>query len=80
MNDLETSDRRPTPGRKSRNVEEAHSNARLRGQLAWIVTILFVGLALTAAYQAGAMPVLEKLLPLVALIFGFFFGTRGRPP
>jgi hypothetical protein len=33
-------------------------------------------LALVASFQTGAMPVLEKVLPLVTLVFGYFFGQR----
>jgi hypothetical protein len=40
------------------------------------MTGLVVIVALVAAYQEGAMPVLDKILPLVTLALGFFFGQR----
>jgi hypothetical protein len=51
---------------------------RLRRDLALAATGLLVIIALIAAFQIGAMPVLDKLLPLVAIIFGFFFGRRSN--
>jgi hypothetical protein len=42
------------------------------------MTVLLVIIALVAAFQMGAMTVLDKMLPLVAIIFGFFFGHRAR--
>lgn len=50
--------------------------AQIRGNLAFITVGLLVVIALIAAFQIGAMPVLDKMLPLVAIIFGFFFGHR----
>jgi hypothetical protein len=50
----------------------------LRRDLALIVTGLLVVIVIVATFQAGAMPVLDKMLPLVTLIFGFFFGQRAR--
>jgi hypothetical protein len=46
--------------------------------LALAATGLPIIIALIAALQIGAMPVLDKLLPLVAIIFGFFFGRRSN--
>jgi hypothetical protein len=51
---------------------------RLRRDLAFAATGLLVIIALIAVFQIGAMPVLDKLLPLVAIIFGFFFGRRSN--
>jgi len=48
----------------------------VRRDLAVIITSLVVVVALVAAFQNGAMPVLDKVLPLVMLAFGFFFGHR----
>jgi hypothetical protein len=48
----------------------------VRRDLAVIITGLVVIVALVAAFQNGAMPVLDKVLPLVMLAFGFFFGHR----
>lgn len=48
----------------------------IRRDLALIVTGLVVAVALIATFQSGALPVLDKILPLVTLAFGFFFGHR----
>lgn len=48
----------------------------VRRDLAVTITSLVVIVALVAAFQNGAMPVLDKVLPLVMLAFGFFFGHR----
>ena len=60
-------------------VELSHSDAiipYLRRDLALIVTGLVVIVAIVASFQIGAMPVLDKILPLVTLLLGFFFGPR----
>jgi len=41
-----------------------------------IATGLIAFIALVAVFQYGAMPVLDKVLPIVTLAFGFFFGQR----
>ena len=33
-------------------------------------------IALVAVFQNGAMPVLDKFLPLAMLVLGFFFGHQ----
>jgi uncharacterized protein YacL len=48
----------------------------IRRELALIITGLVVVIALVASFQIGAMPVLDKVLPLVTLIVGFFFGHK----
>ena len=67
---------------KRASVTSGHSENvaadRLRRDLALAATGLLVIVALIAAFQIGAMPVLDKLLPLVAIIFGFFFGRRSN--
>jgi hypothetical protein len=68
---------KPSTTKKRISTKEALSADRIRRDLALIATILLVVLAMVAAIQSGAMPVLEKLLPLVAMIFGFFFARKG---
>lgn len=48
----------------------------IRRELALIIVGLAVVIALVASFQIGAMPVLDKVLPLVTLIVGFFFGHK----
>lgn len=50
----------------------------MRRNLALVVTLLLVVVALVAAFQIGAMPVLDKLLPLIAVVFTFFFGQKAN--
>jgi hypothetical protein len=52
--------------------------SHIRRDLAIAFTVLLVIIAVMAALQNGAMPVLDKLLPLVAIIFGFFFGHKSN--
>jgi len=54
--------------------------SRVRRDLAIAAVGLLVVIALVAAFQNGAMLVLDKLLPLVAIIFGFFFGHKATKP
>lgn len=56
--------------------EQDTTTADVRNHLAIMMTALLVILALVAAVQTGAMPVIQVLLPLVGTIFGFFFGYR----
>lgn len=49
---------------------------RLRRDLAVTVMILVAVISVVATFQSGAMPVLDKMLPLLALVFGFFFGQK----
>ena len=58
--------------------QDDYGAAQLRRELALIVTGIVSVIALIASLQVGAMPVLDKMLPLVAIIFGFFFGQRAR--
>lgn len=48
----------------------------IRRELALIIVGLVVIIALVASFQIGAMTVLDKVLPLVTLIVGFFFGHK----
>ena len=57
------------------NQEEATSH-RARRELAWAVTGLLIVVSVIAALQKGALPVLDKVLPLAAIIFGFFLETK----
>lgn len=61
---------------KQRNITAAH----IRRDLAMAITILLIIVAMIAAFQIGAMPVLDKVLPLAAIIFGFFFGHKANNP
>ena len=68
------------PSQSDKQVVEAlhedSSAVRIRRDLALIMTGLLVVMALVAAFQIGAMPVLDKMLPLIAIVFGFFFGHK----
>jgi hypothetical protein len=44
--------------------------------LALIIIGLVSIIALVAVFQSGAMPVLDKFLPLATLALGFFFGQQ----
>jgi hypothetical protein len=72
-----TTSYRSTASKRRNDSQKTFSAARIRRDLALIATILVVVLAVVASIQDGAMPVLEKLLPLVAMIFGFFFASKG---
>jgi hypothetical protein len=76
MTTKENIDRPKTTSGIRKLRQEDPATARIRRDLALIVTGLLVVIALVAAFQIGAMPVLDKMLPLVAIIFGFFFGHR----
>ena len=73
---MTTSYKRSASKKRESDQEAAPAN-RIRRDLALIATILLVVLAVVASIQGGAMPVFEKLLPLVAMIFGFFFARKG---
>ena len=64
------------PARPIRPGREDSAASRIRRNLAIMVTALLIVIALIATFQIGAMPVLDKLLPLVAIIFGLFYGHR----
>jgi len=49
---------------------------RTRRELALIIIGLVGVIALVAVFQNGAMPVLDKFLPLATLAAGFFFGQQ----
>lgn len=66
-------DEKNATSEERRAMEEAH---RIRRELALTMTGLIAVIALVAVFQSGAMPVLDKVLPLVTLAFGFFFGQR----
>jgi hypothetical protein len=56
--------------------QEETTSLRTRRELAWAITGLLIIVSVIAACQKGALPVLDKVLPLAAIIFGFFFGHR----
>jgi hypothetical protein len=67
----------PDPDKTVVKRTKAHDDllaARVRQILALMFTGLIAVIAIIAAAQIGAMPVLDKMLPLVTLILGFFFG------
>jgi fatty acid desaturase len=69
----------PDDERNATDVDEHKTELethRTRRELALIVTGLITVIALVAVFQNGAMPVLDKVLPMVTLAFGFFFGQR----
>jgi hypothetical protein len=67
-----------TRPKKCRDDEQT---SNIRNHLAVLLTSLLVILALLAAVQIGAMPVIQLLLPLIGTIIGFYFGVRfGRNP
>jgi hypothetical protein len=67
---------KPTSHSKQNATRATISAPHLRGELALMMIALLGILALVASFQTGAMPVLEKVLPLVTLVFGYFFGQR----
>jgi hypothetical protein len=72
-----TTSYKPSASKKRESGQEVVSANQIRRDLALIATALLVVLAVVASIQDGAMPVFEKLLPLVAMIFGFFFARKG---
>jgi hypothetical protein len=49
---------------------------RIRRELALILVGFIVVVALIAVMQSGAMPILDKFLPAIMLVLGFFFGQK----
>lgn len=52
------------------------SDDRTRFYLALMVAILVIVLALTTVVEPTAGPVLDKVLPLLTMVLGFFFGRE----
>lgn len=50
-----------------------------RRELALILVGFIVIVALVAVVESGAMPILDKFLPAIMLVLGFFFGQRSNP-
>ena len=71
--DLQPTDE-PYPPAEQR--QEETTSLRTRRELAWAVTGLLIVVSVIAAFQKGALPVMDKVLPLAAIIFGFFFGNK----
>jgi hypothetical protein len=70
---------RTTEPPKARNRPQGKQDGHttdVRNHLAILMTSLLAILALVAAVQIGALPVIQLLLPLVGTIFGFYFGYR----
>lgn len=70
------------PESRHRNDQRLHngksdkSAISTRNGLALLVAALVATISLVAAIQNGAMPVLDKILPLLTLAFGFYFGQQ----
>jgi hypothetical protein len=71
--DIQTIEKPDSP---SEPQQEEVASLHTRRELTRAVTSLLIILSVIAAFQKGALPVLDKLLPLVAIIFGFFFGHK----
>jgi hypothetical protein len=50
----------------------------IRRELALILVGFIVVVALIAVVQTGAMPILDKFLPAIMLVLGFFFGQKSN--
>ena len=50
----------------------------IRRELALILVGFIVVVALIAVMQSGAMPILDKFLPAIMLVIGFFFGQKSN--
>lgn len=50
----------------------------IRRELALILVGFIVIVALVAVVQSGAMSILDKFLPAIMLVLGFFFGQRAN--
>jgi hypothetical protein len=68
----------PTPRVRPQKTPDTEAG-NVRNHLAIMVVSLLVVLALVAAVQSGALPVLQYLSPIIGAIFGFYFGraTKG---
>jgi len=71
----------PTPsshsdGVQSTNRESIESALSTRNGLAYFLAVLVAIISLVAAIQNDAMSVLDKILPLLTLAFGFYFGQQ----
>lgn len=64
--------------------DKRNSNSRdtmlmlIRRELALILVGFIVIVASIAVMESGAMPILDKFLPAIMLILGFFFGQRSN--
>jgi hypothetical protein len=70
----------PSPD-EERNPPSPHrppTDDRIRLYLMFVVSTLVAVLALSAVVQPTAGPVLDKVLPLLALVVGYFFGQGRR--
>lgn len=70
-----------SPKKRIRNTKSEQDNAvtsRIRRELAVLAAILLVIISTIAAFQNGAMPVLDKLFPLLVVVFAFFFESKSH--
>jgi hypothetical protein len=63
-------------GDNSTNRESTESALSTRNGLAYFLAVLVAVISLVAAFQKDAMSVLDKILPLLTLAFGFYFGQQ----
>jgi hypothetical protein len=72
-----------TPESTSRDDKREMKNSdatemSIRRELALILVGFIVIVALIAVAQAGATPILDKFLPAIMLVLGFFFGQKSN--
>jgi hypothetical protein len=72
-----------TPENTSRDDKRETKNTdmtamSIRRELALILVGFIVIVALIAVVQSGAMPILDKFLPAIMLVLGFFFGQKSN--
>lgn len=73
---------------RASSARRPHTNGRLeasnqvplaaltRRQLAFSITALVVCIVASALYQPTAIPVLDKILPVLLLVLGYYFGQK----
>jgi hypothetical protein len=72
-----------TPENTSRDEKRETNNTdatamSIRRELALILVGFIVVVALIAVVQSGATPILDKFLPAIMLVLGFFFGQKSN--
>ena len=64
------------PSKQRKSEDPTSTDDHIRRVLVYMLVMLIPAMALITVFMPTGGPVLDKLLPILALVVGYFFGSR----